>query len=423
VKTAILDGEPRFSFAWFFEDGEAEAARIVDLCNRLHRFGRGLDSAFAAGSVIPASTVEERIATHKGSVAHPSSGSDGAPGKTILPCPALGSLESLRKRFAATTQRLSRSGHGKDTHFRQPPKALSHLVAYDRPPRRLLFELRELGVRESFYPIRIEHAITITKAVRDLAFDRLSNGIEARDLLERLILGRGATDAEKPRRVRFIPLPSVGSTFTDSSIRRVLVEMPADCPISEGDMRWALAGQHVPEIGLLDTETGEVRGLRLVEARNEDMLRYYGVEGAAATRWQTVTPAVLPTKRPRGRMSGAVRAEFEQGLTLAVVAALRHAGVGPPASVVEVQREPFFTRGARADVFEPDRFNSSQLFHVDIRFESAVAGPLAVGDGRWLGLGLMRPVRGFHQSPEVADARVEVSELEDDEDAEVGDEA
>ena len=74
-------------------------------------------------------------------------------------------------------------------------------------------------------------------------------------------------------------------------------------------------------------------------------------------------------------------------------------------------------------MFEPDRFNSSQLFHVDIRFESAVAGPLAVGDGRWLGLGLMRPVRGFHQSPEVADARVEVSELEDDEDAEVGDEA
>jgi CRISPR-associated protein Csb2 len=75
--------------------------------------------------------------------------------------------------------------------------------------------------------------------VRDLAFERLSTAIEERSVLERLILGRGATDAEKSRRVRFIPLPSIGSSFTDSSIRRVLVEMPSHSPISESDMRWA----------------------------------------------------------------------------------------------------------------------------------------------------------------------------------------
>jgi CRISPR-associated protein Csb2 len=138
--------------------------------------------------------------------------------------------------------------------------------------------------------------------------------------------------------------------------------------------------------------------------------------------WQTVAAAVLPAKRPQGKMSGTVRAEFDQRLSLAVVSALRHAGVRSPASVVAVQREPFFARGARADMFEPGRFNASQLFHVDIQFEGAVAGPLTVGDGRWLELGLMRPVRGLQRSPEVPGAASESPELEEDQDAEIGDE-
>ena len=74
-------------------------------------------------------------------------------------------------------------------------------------------------------------------------------------------------------------------------------------------------------------------------------------------------------------------------------------------------------------MFEPDRFNSSQLFHMDIQFENAVAGPLAVGDGRWLGRGLMRPVRLFRQSGKVTDAPVEVPEPEEEQDAEAGAEA
>jgi CRISPR-associated protein Csb2 len=420
-KAAILDGEPRFSYAWFFDDGDAEAAQITELCNRIYRFGRGLDSAYAAGSVISASILEQRIAAHKGSVAHPSSGSGGAPGKTILPCPGLGSLESLRKRFAATTHRFSKAQRSKGRNFRQPPKSLSHLVAYDRPPRRLLFELRELGTRGAFYPIRLEHATTITKAVRDLAFERLSSAIESREVIERLILGREATDADKPRRVRFIPLPSIGSSFTDPSIRRMLVEMPADCPIDEADMRWALAGQRVPAIGSIDEETGEVRGLRLFEAASEEMLWYYGARGGSAVHWQTVTAAILSARHPRGKMSGADRAEFERHLTFAVVAALRHAGVQAPPRMVTIHREPFFARGARADMFEPDRFNRRQMFHVDILLERAVTGPLTIGDGRWLGLGLMRPVRDGRHTSEPLGESIEAPELEDDQDDETGD--
>ena len=91
---------------------------------------------------------------------------------------------------------------------------------------------------------------------------------------------------------------------------------------------------HVREA--LPSDTGRISGI------------FSSLKDAAAGpqgwRWQTVTPAVLPAKRPQGKISGGVRAEFEQRLALAVVAALRHAGVRFRASVVAVQREPFFAR-------------------------------------------------------------------------------
>jgi CRISPR-associated protein Csb2 len=410
-----LNGEPRFTFIWFFDDGESHAQRVVDLCDRFHHFGRGLDPAYAIGSVVAAATLNERIARHEGSIARPSIGTDGTPGPTILPCPTPGSLDSLRIRFAETAHRFSQGRQRKGTLFQQPPKSLSQLVAYDRPPRRLILELRELGTFGAFCPIRVEHATRITKAVRNLAFDRLK-GVLDEIVVEKLILGRGATDAEKGQRVRFIPIPSVGSRFTDPSIRRVVVEMPADCPILEEDMRWALASQRVPDVGLLDPTSGEVRGAQLLEAIGGEMLWQYGLRGTGARRWQTVTPAVLPVKRFSGKMSGSERVAFEQRLVSRVLDALRHADVQARPTAVDVQREPFYGRGVRADAFEPDRFERGHLYHVEIEFEDALGGPLTLGDGRWLGLGLMRPIRDSARAADVSNVEPAVAESADDQD-------
>jgi CRISPR-associated protein Csb2 len=59
---------------------------------------------------------------------------------------------------------------------------------------------------------------------------------------------------------------------------------------------------------------------------------------------------------------------------------------------VEVQREPFLPQGDRAEAFERlPRFTKHALWHVRIRLDREVRGPLVIGDGRYLGLGLMRP--------------------------------
>lgn len=52
-----------------------------------------------------------------------------------------------------------------------------------------------------------------------------------------------------------------------------------------------------------------------------------------------------------------------------------------------------FSRGTRAEVFsDGTRFEKEGLWHVEIRFDRALEGPLTIGDGRFLGLGLLAPV-------------------------------
>jgi CRISPR-associated protein Csb2 len=76
------------------------------------------------------------------------------------------------------------------------------------------------------------------------------------------------------------------------------------------------------------------------------------------------------------------------------VQALRHAEVAARPEAIRVQREPFEAKGARAEAFAPGtRFPKERLWHVEVALNTPQRGPLVVGDGRYLGLGLMRPVR------------------------------
>jgi CRISPR-associated protein Csb2 len=51
--------------------------------------------------------------------------------------------------------------------------------------------------------------------------------------------------------------------------------------------------------------------------------------------------------------------------------------------------EPTFARGTHAPQFEGGRFEPARLLHVRVDLPRSVDGPLVIGDGRWLGLGVM----------------------------------
>jgi CRISPR-associated protein Csb2 len=127
------------------------------------------------------------------------------------------------------------------------------------------------------------------------------------------------------------------------------------------------------------------------------MLAHYGMgdDPEAGYRvWQTVTPMALSVARPTGKKNGLKRASVEHRAAGVVVQALRHAGVKGRPTSIRVQREPFNAKGTMAGDFAPGtRFSPSRLWHVEIAFAEGQIGPLAAGDGRYLGLGLMRPVK------------------------------
>jgi CRISPR-associated protein Csb2 len=390
VRPILLTIDAPCLYAWPFDEGEEHARRLCDLAERLHTLGFGIDAAFARAEVCDWSKAEARLTCHPGAVSRP--GKPGDPEADPL-CPIKGSLDSLKSRYASGANRFDhkREGRVSVTLFNQPPKALARAMAYGREPVRLLFELRSPADSASFHPIAQEQACKVAILVRDLAARRLTAMLPQRAAeIDRLVVGRKAGAADTARRVRIVPLPSIGHRHASPSIRRVLVEIPPDCPFPRNQLAVALGGQTLDRV---DARTGEVtEDVILVPAEDETMLGHYGIGHRASRRWHSITPVVLPEPRPKGRLTGGARMATDQKAAAAVADALRHAGQVWRDVTIRVQQEPFHRQGARADAFDGDRF-TGRLQHVEISFPAPIDGPLVIGDGRWLGLGMMAPLR------------------------------
>ena len=387
----IFDAEIPLLFVWTFDsDGRSEdnARTVCQIAERLYQLGRGVDMAWAQAELLEGSEVETRLARHGGVVHRPTGG--GA-SKALL-CPRKGSLASLQKRYDANATRFTYIKEGRKVQqlFSQSPPPRFAKVAYDAPPRHFLFELRSATRDESFVPWPSTTAAKLAVNLRDKAAVRLKDALpDEAGKIDRVLIGREATEADKAVRVRILPLPSIGHSHADRAIRRVWVEVPPNCPLRADDMAWAFSG-----LEEIDPTTREILW-NLVRTEEQGMLDHYGVgdsEQQGFRVWRTITPAALPVMRMGRGASGAMRVTGDVTAARAVMQALRHAGVGVPVKSIRVQREPFDRNGARAEEFAmPERFAARGLHHVEIAFAKAVRGPLVIGNGRYLGLGLMAP--------------------------------
>jgi CRISPR-associated protein Csb2 len=427
----LFDFQAPILYAWPFDEGERHAAGIVRLAERMHTLGLGPDAAFASAEVVTWEQAEARLASHGGRVTRPH-----GPAKNGPTCPTADSFDSLKARHRDAEKRFYHEG--KAVLYSNARKPRFRQVAYDSPPARLLFDL--VGERT---PWRLDRIIELTEGVRDKAAKKLKEALPQGKLppdklqreaikIDNIIVGRrDANDGDKAARLRITPLPSIGHQHADHAIRRILVEIPLNCPVRTDDLEWAFSGLETIE-AKFDAETGELRNqLLLATAADRSMLEHYGMddrteaqpqrganlgppqrgvtsasrERAAAVRlWRTVTPAALPQAAARRRIDptrmraetkgGAERAIEESNAISAVFQSLRHAGVNERPVTVRVQREPFEAKGACAEAFAPGtRFAKERLWHVEVAFDEAVRGPLILGDGRYLGLGLLAPVR------------------------------
>ena len=387
----LFDATIPLLFIWTFGGGvqdETHPRTVCKIAERLYQLGRGVDMAWAWGELLDTSEVEARLTRHEGSVHRPSEGNVGK----SLPCPQKGSFASLKKRFAAGRSRFTQIQEGRKTQvtFSQAPKPRFAKVMYNARPQHFLFELRTLTSDESFVSWSATRVTELVTAIRDKAAERLKEALPGEaGKIDRVLIGRGATEADKAARVRILALPSIGHTHADHAIRRVRVEIPPNCPLRTDDVVWAFSGLEV-----MAPTTRETSG-SLVRSEDHGMLNHYGIGDSEQKEycvWRTVTPAALPVMRPGHGTTGAKLAASELKAAHAVAQALRHTGVSERVASIRVQREPFDRNGSRAEAFAvPKRFAANGLYHVEICFAQAVQGPLVIGNGRYLGLGLMAP--------------------------------
>ncbi|MCP5352274.1 MAG: type I-U CRISPR-associated protein Cas5/Cas6 [Chromatiales bacterium] len=397
IQPRHIDASEPITYCWRFkaQDGDlAQADKICTMADNLYQLGRGWDMAWASAEVRDAQPDEAYLDDLPGRLYRPGTGN----GEVDLLCPQTGSLASLMQRYQAQRVRFSRVVEGRKSTilFAQAPKARFQQITYNPAWHWRLYDLRAQHPDTPFRAWPQDRVVALVEAVRDAAAQRLSTALPTQaEQIEHLIVGRNTTRHDHAKRVRIVPLPSIGHERTNRAIRRVLVMAPAACPLDFGDLDWAFSG-----LSLARNEPGDTA---LVAAEDAGMLRHYAIESDHDSRlWHTVTPMVLPLIAARRRIDpshraaeakpGSERSAEEQKAAGAVLQALRHAAVHDRVVSVRVQREPFHRNGVRAEDFAVGtRFAKERLWHVELRFAKPVAGPLLVGDGRYLGLGLMAP--------------------------------
>ncbi len=399
----LFDAEIPFVYAWPLAPDPADqqnAEKVCGVAERLYQLGRGIDMAWAWGEMLDDGRLEDFLVAYPGQIYRPSENGSGR----MLPKACPGSLESLIFRFQAYRERFFYREEGKTVKvvFRQPPKPRFQLTPYDSPPSRQMYELCDPVEEGVFVPWPLERAHELVVALRDAAVSRLKVSMPARAAdIDRVLVGRkpdGTNDCPPQDRVRIIPLSSIGHVHADREIRRVLVETPPGCLLHPNDVQWAFSG-----LDLIEPDGGEVLAT-LIRTDDKGFLTHYGAKDDCAYRlWRTVTPVVLPESSRRRRIdpvrkaqeakAGSERRAEQDRAAAAVSQALRHVQIRQGAKAVRVQREPFEANGRRVEDFaKGTRFEKHRLWHVEIEFFAPVQGPLTIGDGRFLGLGVMAPV-------------------------------
>ena len=287
TRSFLFDADQPLVYCWEIpDDAPADTRAVREVADQLYQLGRGIDPAWAAVAILESEEAESILFEHPGILSVPAGAGD-------RPCPGPGTLTSLIERHAASLNRFSRVSENRPElqGFVQPPKSRFRLVNYDARPRVLDYDLRG---DQGFAPRPLHAVYAVATALRDGAAARLSQALpELAGAVERFVVGRGAGASDLSRRLRIIPLPSIGTKHTDLFVRRVRIEVPPACPIPLGDLRWAF-----DSLEGCDPETGERWGGRLVSAEDTGMSERYG---GKARVFRSVTPVALPAIHTRAR--------------------------------------------------------------------------------------------------------------------------
>lgn len=405
----LQDGES-VHYVWRVagEEAAARAAVLSQVASGMVALGWGLDPAIGHAGLRADGDVEGLIGERwmPGTVG----GSGG------LRVPVSGTLQALVERHRQFLTRVTDSGLA-------PPPALRRfdVVEYRRdvdPPRLPVaaFSLltQDLARWRPFDAVRrgLSLAGMIRHAARRAA--ETAGWDEAR--INTVVLGHalgedGQQTPVGPARFTYLPLPSIekrnGGAEVAGAIRRLLVA--SYDPSCRPEVDWAaraLGGED-----LIDEATGEATAVLSLLPRSDAIVARY-TERAAV--WTSVTPVVLPgyddPRHYRQRLQEGVSPDVQRDLLGRIDRrvdsllrkAILQAGLAPVLAEhasINWRATGFFPGVDRADRYGvPDHLRRFPRLHVRIEWHDAsgrrlpVPGPICLGGGRFVGLGLLVPV-------------------------------
>ena len=375
---SVTPGDARVGFLWDVPAPDDVADVLDRLLRRVTRLGH------------PSSLVSCRLSAHA-SGANLEAGEGGRGMRAVR----RGQLAELERRFARHGGYKPRSLSYADVRYRPVASAVQPPAGERRPNTAGQWVVFEFTPGSRSFPAM--RAVELAAAMRAAVFHHADDPIPE-ELSGHLADGRPTVAPH----VAFLPLLYVGFEHADGRLLGMAVSVPDDVGDDARRALYRAIGnwEAAPRDDALQLTLGAQGVVRLSRQRGPATLVSLrpSAWSRASCRWVSATPIALP--RHPGRLGGGTRAARARAWASAeasVALACDHVGLPEPMSV-EVSLSPFLTGSRPASCFPPFNQNDRsgrpvrrQLLHASVTFEYPVAGPLMLGAGRFLGLGLMRP--------------------------------
>jgi len=341
-----LGGDATVRFLWPL-DGNAPYPQICEIARHIHHLGLGIDMVVGNGRVIDESE-KNRL-----------------PGVTYIPIegkgwrvPVEGSLEEIMDRYQQQIKVMPLNQYDEVTYVRE--------AVTRRPPMHAFALVNEDGDYCRFDPT---DAMVVAAELRHAAHTRAKQLKFDAAFTEGYVCGHTNGSHDKDDRFAYVPVPTLAPAGRDNDIRRVMLVQGWKNSKADSLVR------RLSNASL----SGKAR-LRPIDNPDKDgVLKKYT---EAAERWATVTPMVLP-----GHLNGRGLANRQKKL---VLKSLAHAGIMTPVSEIHLQPDPIFSGADRAGSYRvPEYLRQFTKTHAIITFSEPVVGPVVIGAGRYVGLGLM----------------------------------
>ncbi len=380
---SVTPQQPRFVFEWPAANLEPDDVKVLDqLARRVVRLGH-------SSSLVSVRTVE-RVTNTDLTTHLPAENGD-----LVLRVPLPDQLERLDEAFE----------QHRETEPRVLPRAMQ---AYSvegvpvRKPTRSVFGEDWLVFRRKEGPQLPSSSVVGLARMFRKAF--LSH---AGDASPELVTGHSADGGpSKVPHAAFVPLPFVGSDHADGLIKGLALILPrgsaeaARTALYKAVDQWEKNARtdgedspalsiHLGDIGSFIVERVEEGSDRAPQAlRPANWCR-------AATRWVTATPIALD-RHPgdlRSRDSGVLRISLAMAEET-IRTACTHIGLPAPVMVTILPSVSLVgtTKAQHFPAFETSKGPQRALVHAELVFDVKITGPILLGAGRYLGLGLLRPM-------------------------------